>query len=232
MATVPPLDRDVIHIWRLPIDETLIPKFFPGLTPEEQTRAARFRFPRDRAQFVGVRGWLRLLLGRYLDRRPNDLTFRHGPEGKPRLDADRPELHFNVSHTPGFGLLAFSRGREIGVDVERLDSGVDLLELAATCFSPVELDAFHAAPPVRRTNEFFRYWTAKEAYIKALGGGMSIPLQEFSVVLRSDHPRWEVIRKEESPSLSVHEVAVPEGFAGAVAAPVGEWSVRILDLPV
>ena len=220
-----------LEVWRISVAATPITMLSTLLSEDESERAARFVFDRDRNQFIAVRGRLRQLLGRYLDRPPRDIDFWLGPRGKPIL-AGGGDLHFNVSHSGDVGLLAFRRGGAIGVDVEQVNARVAIEELAGSCFSSAERSAMRQLDDHARIDRFFQLWAAKEAYIKALGGGLSVPLQEFTVDVRSDALRWSVAtfaRPGELP-WSVMPVPVAAGYFGAVAARGIEWRVDIGDL--
>lgn len=149
------------------------------LSDDERARAARFRFDRDRHRFVAGRSTLRSLVSSYLGIDPADVAFAYGPQGKPFVLGS--ELSFNVSHSGGCAVYAFARGVEVGVDVEllehsRYDDGV-----AERFFSPHEVATLEAVAPETRPDAFLRCWTRKEAFIKARGEGLSLPLHEFDV---------------------------------------------------
>jgi 4'-phosphopantetheinyl transferase len=184
----PHLKEGDVHVWRLPLDQ-------PGehgtylrslLSADEEERAQRFRFPRDRERFVVCRGLLRVLLGRYLSCHPGRLRFAYGAHGKPALagGAAAGRLCFNVAHSEGLALIAVARGREVGVDLECLRPETATEQLATSCFSARELEALRALPQQVRTEAFFRCWTRKEAYLKATGTGLSLGLDRFDVTLR------------------------------------------------
>ena len=222
---------DAIDVWRVSVLESPIAELAELLSQEERNRAARFVFDRDRDQFVAVRGWLRRLLGAYLHCAPNDIRFALGPQGKPHLDDEGSNLHFNVSHSGDVGLLAFSRGGELGVDVERDEGSVDVVELARSCFSETEQRSFDSLPIHRRRERFFQLWSAKEAYIKARGGGLSIPLQDFSIDVRSESDEWSVTTsaQTEVPFQMVRRLPAPIGYAAAIAASGDRWQVQIFE---
>jgi 4'-phosphopantetheinyl transferase len=177
------LGSDEVHLWRVFVDETYTPDLLQPLSEDERARAERFRVESVQWQFVVSRAVLRMLLGRYLDSAPETLTFRYGPHGKPALGgtfADHP-LRFNVSHTEDVALLAFTRGREVGVDVEHIHPQAQ--NIAAHFFSQAENAALLALPETEREAAFFRAWTRKEAFIKARGDGFALPLTNFDVSL-------------------------------------------------
>jgi 4'-phosphopantetheinyl transferase len=158
------------------------------LSSDERARRERFVFEKDRHQFLVTRGMIRSLVGRYAGIDPAACGFEAGRFGRPSLV--RPsgaELAFNISHTAGLVVCALSREPEIGVDAEDASRPVGL-ELARRFFPPEEADALDALPAGDRPSRFFEYWTLKEAYIKARGMGMSLPLDGFSMHLEDGGP--------------------------------------------
>ncbi|HEY9226843.1 MAG TPA: 4'-phosphopantetheinyl transferase superfamily protein [Gemmatimonadaceae bacterium] len=225
--------HDVVEVWRLRIVPSLVVDVAALLTDAERSHAARFVHEADRDRFVSVRGWLRRLLGGYSNQAPSELSFEIGDQGKPALrgHAGPGGVRFNVSHSGDQGVIAICRGREVGVDLEEIRDDFDVIELGSTCFSRDEHDGLRACAPDARVERFFRLWTAKEACIKALGGGLSIPLQDFSVDVQRNGERWRVTSA--SLAASVTEVCpldMPRGYAGAVTAFGTDWIVRERDV--
>ena len=209
-ADTPALAEGCVHIWRLPLapPPARLAALARLLHDDERERAARFVFERDRTAYTATRGALRTLAGAYLGRRPEELELGYGARGKPYLTAPPPgaePLCFNVSHSGELALLAFVRGREVGVDIERRREMRDLLSLAHTSFSPHEYEALCRLPPRDHTAAFFACWSRKEAFIKATGEGVS-QLADFDVTVHPDeparllrvpgpppgHPRWSI----------------------------------------
>lgn len=152
------------------------------LSPDEWLRAARFRFERDRVRFIVARATTRELLGRYADVAPVDLRFGQGPYGKPDLrSATGRRLRFNVSHTSDVMLVAVARDFEVGIDVEGIDPDLEHVTLARHCFAPKELERVIELRGGRRATMFSAIWTLKEAFIKAIGTGLSAKLDSFDV---------------------------------------------------
>lgn len=156
--------------------------FWATLSAEEKARANRFRFPVHRAYFIAGRGILRRLLGQYLNVLPQDLQFEYGPQGKPFLN-NFPDFKFNISHSKHHILLAFSKKNTIGVDVEVIDSTIEFEIIAPRFFSKNEATTLLNLPYEQQPTVFYNCWTRKEAFIKAKGGGLSIPLDQFEVTL-------------------------------------------------
>lgn len=191
------------------------------LHDDEVARAGRFRSERLRQHFVLCRGALREILGHYTGRDPRDLLFHQGRYGKPmlahtHLEADR--LQFNVTHSENLALLAVTLDSVVGVDVERVRPLPDADRLAERFFAPREYDQYRAHPVRERPLAFFTCWTRKEAFIKALGEGLSHPLHRFEVTL---DPAGPARICEPGGTLlsgwSLHGFAPAEEYCAAVA---------------
>lgn len=182
------------HVWHLAADTEadapLYDRWWEILSHDERARASRFVFPADRRRFVLAHGALRVILSRYTRTPPARLTFEANAYGRPELStaAGARLLRFNLSHTRGLIALAVCREYEVGVDVECAwgRSTADLIDLAARFFSPPEAAALRRLPDEERLRRFLQLWTLKEAYIKAYGLGLSIPLDAFSFDLTED----------------------------------------------
>lgn len=194
-----------LRVWLLDLDR-------PGagadglewLSEDERARAARFHFDVQRRRFVACRAVLRRLIAAELRTGPGEVAFEYGPFGKPSL-AGEFALRFNVSHSDRYALVGFTRGRDLGLDIERVRAIDDLDRLAEMAFSPAEREELQQAPPPLRSEAFFNGWTRKEAYIKARGDGLrrladfdvsvwpSAPVQLRRVRGEPDEPaRWEL----------------------------------------
>ncbi|MBV9851204.1 MAG: 4'-phosphopantetheinyl transferase superfamily protein [Armatimonadetes bacterium] len=173
------LGADAVHVWRvipdaLPLPEAVLAR---TLSADERAQATRLRRPQDRQAWIATRGLLRVLLGHHLGRDPAALQFASNAFGKPALiTAQNPgDVRFNVSHTEGLALLAVTRGREVGVDVERVREGWPVTDVASFIFSPRELMEWNALPPEARAEAFWTMWVRREARAKAGGTGLSLP---------------------------------------------------------
>ena len=210
---------DEVHVWSADLDRIPEGLLREPLSADEQERGRRFHFERDRRRFVATRGLLRRLLGRYLGLDPCRLRFGYGPRGKPFL-AGEDELRFNVSHSGGLALLAFARGREVGVDVERERPVPEAEDIARRYFSPREEAELRRLREGEWTAAFFRCWTRKEAFIKATGDGLSRSLDAFDVTLAPGEPA-RLLRVEGEPEAArrfwIEDVSPAPGFAGALA---------------
>ncbi len=153
-------------------------------------RAERFHFEKFRKNFIVCRGILRMLLSCYLGVEPSHLQFCYGKNGKPAL-ADtfgKGTIHFNLSKSDGVAIYAFNRDCEIGVDIERIRDLSEMDQIAERFFSIRENEVFHVLPKSKRKEAFFNCWTRKEAFIKAVGDGLSWPLDKFDVSLFPGEP--------------------------------------------
>ena len=182
-----------VHVWygdpdRL-VSSCLTQAYRELVSEEERYRERRFQFDTDRRQYLFAHSLLRVVLSQYLDCAPTELEFQKNYYGKPALVyPESSGLEFNISHTSGLAVCAVARGGIVGVDVERSGRNVDELALAHRYFSPSEYDLLESAPTTYREQIFFRLWTLKEAYIKARGIGLSIPLDAFSFELSPNEP--------------------------------------------
>lgn len=216
----PDLTSDEVHVWRAHLDrpDEDLRALERTLTPDERTRAMRYRFLKDRVHFTVARGILRTLLGRYLSRQPSELQFRYNQYGKPLLEENTPT--FNVSHSHGMALFAFTRGREVGVDIEYMLPGRAEMSIARRFFSPYEVAALQAVPAAQQTQAFFSCWTRKEAYVKTRGLGLSLDLNLFDVSLAPGEPAALLNIREPGQRLedwSLWNLEPGDGYAAALA---------------
>lgn len=219
-TVVPPLAADVVQVWLIDLAQPLavVAALSVTLTSDEQARAAR-RIQR-RNQWVTARGALRLLLAAHARQPAEALRFSDGPQGKPAL-VDHPALRFNLSHSGELALVAIAWQRELGVDIEQEQPRPGLLNVARRFFSASERAALAQIPPDQQAAAFFRCWARKEAYIKARGGGLSIPLRHFDVTLTPDEPARLLADRATPDALQRWTLAAlptPSGYAGALVA--------------
>jgi 4'-phosphopantetheinyl transferase len=161
-------------------------RFFESILAEaEINRANRFRFHKDRERFVAGRGLLRVILSPYLGLPANEIIFTYGSHGKPgiRRQEGRPAIQFNLAHSAGTAIYAITRDRPVGIDIELVNHEFPIESVAERFFSKVEVAAFRSLPRDMQRIAFFKCWTRKEAFIKALGDGLSCPLADFDVSL-------------------------------------------------
>lgn len=215
------LGSGVVHLWQRRLDASAaeVSACYEHLSSEEQERARRFRVERPRKEFVLTRGTLRSLLARYLGGRPQEVCFRYAGQGKPALQGES-DLFFNVSHTNGLALIAFVKQRAIGVDVENVTRETEAERLAERFFSERERKALRPLIGSELKAAFFRCWTRKEAYIKAKGDGLSLPLHQFDVsIAEGDQDALLATRPDpdEAARWTICDIAIGPGFAAAVA---------------
>jgi 4'-phosphopantetheinyl transferase len=191
------------------------------LSEEERLRAGRFVFERDRRRFIAGRARLRQLLASRLGVRPEAVAFSYGPRGKPALlqKFAGSDLRFNVSHSEDVAVYAFARGREVGIDVEAVRAIDHADAIAARFFSVRENKAYSTLDPRDRPVGFFNCWTRKEAFIKAIGEGLSHPLDSFDVSLLPGEPA-RILRVGGLPGEScgwhLESFTLAPGFVAAV----------------
>jgi 4'-phosphopantetheinyl transferase len=179
-----------VHVWEARpedfADEASTRDHLVVLSSEERVRHDRFVFDRDRHVFRVAHAMLRHVLGDVLGVAPSTLTFVTGAWGRPELTGTPPPLRFSLSHTHGLVLCALSVGSDVGVDVEDTGARVDVDSVAATVLSPAEQAALGALPATERPERFLALWTLKEAVVKALGRGVSHPLETLSLEIGTD----------------------------------------------
>jgi 4'-phosphopantetheinyl transferase len=232
---VPPaqlaLGEGELHVWRasLEIQPHIRAELEGTLSPDETLRAHRFHFPRDRNAFIAARGILRRLLGMYVNRPAAQVGIRYGRIGKPELcsqQSDQP-IRFNLSHSRGLAVFAFCQGREIGIDLEFRRSDVATEEIVARYFSAREIEEWRALPPDSRAQGFFNCWTRKEAYIKALGEGLQVPLDSFDVTLTPGSPA--VFRRGVEGQWHLCAFAAKKDYPAALVYSGSRCEVRFLS---
>ncbi len=225
-----------IHVWRLSLDVKpenlgIDPQ---SLSADEKQRAEGFRFRRDMRSFMLCHGFLRLLLGRYLDAAPGDLRFGAGKYGKPFLEEPRENggIQFSLSHSGDFGLFAFSRGRRIGVDIERIRDFSGMSDVSRRFFSSREHASLSAMPEESRAAAFHACWTRKEAVVKALGASIAL-LSEGIVVSTLPGGPAELFRipaeQGEAASWRLLDLPAGPGYTGALCFEAPSAAVRLWE---
>ena len=215
---------DEAHIWVIDLDLSgyQVDYHCKVLSPEERERAARFHFQRHRRRYIVSQGVMRRILSHYLDEDPSELVYEIGSHGKPALGGRHKEagLQFNLTHSHEIALFVLVREVEIGIDVEFVREIDDLDGIAGRFFSVSEQADYFSLPKDQRAQGFYNCWTRKEAFIKAIGDGLSYPLEKFDVTLIPGE-RAQLLRIEDNPVEASHwtlEAFQPEpGYTGAVA---------------
>lgn len=173
-----------IHVWYFSMpSQSFMNRFSSMLTDSEKRRIDKFRFARDAARFTGCRGLLRELLGSYINCSPKDVAIQYGPFGKPHLDES---IYFNVSHSGDMLAYAFSAEQEIGIDIESVIKIDNISGTAKHCLSKQQFRVFTKLSCNEQHRAFYRFWTRKEALLKAIGTGLSQPLTNFDVTFLDD----------------------------------------------
>lgn len=224
------LFENEVHVWKASLKDPpdTISSLQSVLSGDEVKRAGQFFFEKDRLHWIIAHGILRLLLGYYLDVDPREVIFVTNEYGKPSIayPKDGMRLHFNISHSCDIALYAFTSDRDVGIDVEFMRAQIDFEKLADHYFSPNECAALMALPPMLREEAFFLCWTRKEAYIKARGRGLSIPLDQFDVSLTPGEAA-RLLDSREDPQApanwSLHVLMPGEQYAGAVCVEGSGW---------
>lgn len=233
-ATPPPLAPDEVHVWRLRLDlpqalaRERLATIGDLLTDEEQQRARRFTSDIARTHFIAARAALRRLLSEYVGLAPAELQFVYGAHGKPSLQHPSTDITFNLSHSGQRMLLAVSRSRDVGVDVERTQRAVDWHAVARRFFAPPEQAAMKALPDDEQRQAFFRCWTRKEAFMKATGQGVAYGLTRFAVSLTRDNPTVQWLEQGEPGHWGLADVNLDAEHVGAVCASGRDWRVVAL----
>jgi 4'-phosphopantetheinyl transferase len=231
------ISENEIHVWvaNLRCEPHQEESLAATLSTDERARMSRLKSAQARVRFAAARSALRAILGRYLDLPPEQICFSYNRHGKPALAGEQAEslLRFNLSHSQDVALCAVAKGREVGVDVERVRAEFAGLPIAKHFFSPSELAALQALSPVLRTEAFFRYWTRKEAFLKALGEGLTRAPQLFTVSLRPDEPvAWhdDSADARSSSGWSLTDLALgSDSMRGYVAALAVEGPISALQ---
>lgn len=220
-----------VHVWRVDLAAPVGSQALEALSEDERERADRLRFEIHRRRFVRARAALRAILARYTESDPAALAFEYGEHGKPRLAGEAPA--FNLSHSEDVALCAVASGRDLGIDVEWAARPVEHLTLAERFFAPGEVAVLRAVRPEDVPAAFFACWTRKEAYVKATGLGLSLPLHGFEVSLEPvPEPALRVLDDpEETARWGLRALDAGPGFAAALVAERPPFSVRVRSWP-
>ena len=225
------VDDGEIHIWSLPLDPpaAVVAACRQLLSADERQRADRFRFDRHRRRFIVGRGALRDLLRRYTGHPADALQFTYGEKGKPSLAAAHQGPSFNLSNSHEHALVAVTPAQALGVDVEHLRPMDDADQIAERFFSRPERDSLLQISEHDKSNAFFRCWTRKEAYIKAVGDGLSMALDRFDVTLESEEDcRFLALDgdPDRARAWTLRHLDPPGNYVGALALEGGPWTIH------
>ena len=211
-----PIRAEEVHVWLAPLGQGMnrLQASFRILSREEQERALRFRFERDRNEFIAAHGITREILGRYASMEPDELRFETDRSGRPTLDqaSGGDSIAFSMSHSGSAALFGVAQEKNIGVDIERINPEILDDDTLKRILSPPERAVLDALPQAARKDMLFRFWTLKEAYLKARGSGLAIPPSAIDV----------------SEALSGWPIALAEGENTEGAIP---WTLSVIPVP-
>lgn len=226
------MPSDEVHVWLVDLSRTAgrLERYAGVLSSDERQRAARYAFDLPRLRFIATRKALRELLGGYLNIPPHRIRLGYGEHGKPYLAGSLAVsgLHFNLAHSGDLALLAFARGRRVGVDVEQIRPLPELMTIANRYFTANEAAQISALPEEERRAAFFACWTRKEAFIKALGAGFALPPDRFEVSLGAGEPPRLVAVKGMPGEAGRWTLAAWEprpGYSAALAVEGSGWTL-------
>ena len=227
------LKKDEVHVWyaSLDLDAMHLQSMIQNLSSDEKVRAEGFCFPEDRKHYIATRGILREILSGYLKKIPKQLIFKYNSFGKPFLAGETSAewLSFNLSHSRSIALYAFTWNRKVGIDLEYIRSDVAEDCTAEQTFSPREVAVLRSLPKDVQVRAFFNCWTRKEAFIKAKGKGLSIPLDQFDVSIVPGEPvrllntEWDA---DEPSRWKFKELNVGHEFVASLAVEGRGWYLK------
>lgn len=212
-----------IHIWHFTFNITeSINTYWYLLSKDEQDRALKFYFEKDQKTYIFSRGILRLILGQYIGISPKTINLKYSSYGKPFIDPlqNKNQLYFNISHTRQHILYAFTKNTEIGIDIEYLKSDIDYQSVAKNVFSTYEYQTITKAPLEKQCVLFYKIWTSKEAFLKAIGLGLSYPLSDFDVCVAENQTikiRDIKYSSKEAKQWMLYSLTPCEGYISTVA---------------
>jgi 4'-phosphopantetheinyl transferase len=216
------LDRDEIHIWQVSLDLPFShhEAAYQLLNIEEKNRACRYKFQSDKRHFVAARAILKCILGGYTGMTAKNLIFERNMYGKPRLiqPGRERQLFFNLSHSREMALVACAINREVGIDIERIDLSINFQEILDRYFTASERLTFVSLERCQRREKFFEYWTCKEAYLKAIGLGLSKRLNSFRLVIDGTINIVEEKEGLQNKTWSIQLLPVRRPWVAALAA--------------
>ena len=229
------LPSDEVHVWQAFFNQekSQLNELAQTLSEDERLKAERFYFQKDQRCFVVTHGILRNILGRYLNTEPKRLKFSYGSHGKPMIGGvtDGHSLCFNMSHSHGLALFVFTWRRRVGVDVEYVRSMSDAEEIVERFFSPRENAVFRTVRASKKLEAFFNCWTRKEAFLKAIGDGLSRSLDSFEVSLAPEEPA-RLLSVEGDPQEAsrwrLRALAPAHGYVGAFVVERNDLHLSIL----
>jgi len=226
----PVLRNDEIHVCKVMLKKSYFAVLEKLLSSDERTKANRFRFFKDRMEFVVARGFLRVILGRYLTLDPSELEFRYNCYGKPFLNPKVTPacLEFNLTHSDGIALYAISTKRPLGIDIERSRPPLPNFNALSDLFSIEEISFLNQLSHKEQQNMFFRLWTRKEAYSKALGQGLRLSLSKLDF-LTNVHDEGSKAIPLNGPlgRWSIRDLTIEDSHVAAVVGQGNDWKLQL-----
>ena len=220
-------NRDVIHVLEADLNRPLAGAM-EILDETQRARADRFVFEKDRKRFVASHALTRQFIANCLECEPASVEFDTDFNGKPFLVNAPDDMRFNISHTSDRAMIAIAWGQEVGIDIEK-HRPLNVMELAQRFFAPGEVLDLVSAPPREQLSAFFRCWTRKEAFVKALGKGLFLPLDQFRVSFLNSDSNPLLLDCEFDRTLvekvRIVDLPVPDGYSAALAAGADPWTV-------
>lgn len=229
-----PILASQVHLWVTRLDQAIahVPQFKQTLSADEQARADRFYFERDRQRFIISRGQLRQILSHYLNTSAEQLEFCYGTYGKPSLAGSRANagLQFNLAHSEEVALYAMTCDRQIGVDVEFIRPLTQAQKLAERCLSTQERNGLQTSNHPEKL--FFDYWTCKEAYLKAIGSGLSKPMSQIEIALTAETAQLLSVEGDqaEGDRWSLQLLKPATDYVAALAVEGHDWQLSCWQL--
>ncbi|MDP3589874.1 MAG: 4'-phosphopantetheinyl transferase superfamily protein [Methylobacter sp.] len=225
------MNSDTIQIWHgnISSEDADYPNYWRVLDADEQARAGKFKNDLLRKRFVEVHGRLRKLLAQILNESPEKINIKTAEHGKPYL-VDTPELAFNLSHSADAMVIAVGLNCQLGVDIEFCKSRTSLAGLVDKCFAEEEIAYWNKLPEAQQISEFYRFWTRKEAFVKATGRGIGLGLN--LCVVNPENPTGFLRVPEgcgEASIWHVQDIALGQGVCGTLVTDKDIVGVRLID---
>lgn len=227
-----------VHVWCASLKQSMstLKQFANILSPKERKRADQFYFEKDKNHYITGHGVIKVLLSRYLNKRAKDIGFCYGPYGKPECvdQCNNKKIYFNYSHSEEVALYAFSIDNDLGIDVEYIRDIADMNQIVNNICSQEEIIVFETLAESDRRTAFFNCWTRKEAFIKAVGKGLSMPLDQFKVSFLPNKPaKLLSVNAEEKTKQEWHiqDLKPAYGYAAAIAVKGPPPNLKYFQVP-
>ena len=226
-----------VHLWKASLDVGIFEllSFVRVLSDDEQDRANRFYLQKHKNHFVAARGILRHILSRYLMADPGQLRFKYGPHGKPALDHTGvlgTNLRFNISHSKGLLLVVVSVERELGIDLEQIQPALVTKEIVTEVFSEQEQTRFCSVQPAIQPKMFFEVWTRKEAYLKARGIGLSVPLNQLEVLQSGDLSIRLELHDDKASDWTIQSLDFGNEYSACLVVQGDGWTLKSFEYAI